>query len=192
MSVHGSSTAAAGAPSAAQMRVPRSAADPPGASAASSGALRAGVSAPILPWQRTSPLFRKYAIFIAALVGGALLVSGSIEAYFSFLEQRATLVRVQQEKAVATAATIEQFAQEIERQLDWAMPPPWVGPSATMDQRRSDYRRLLRQAPSVTDVRYVDRSGRERLRVSRLSVNARETLDDYTADPRFLQLIAGN
>ena len=52
-------------------------------------------------------LFRKYVSVIIALVGGALLVSGSIGVYFSFQETRNSLLELEREKARAAADRIE-------------------------------------------------------------------------------------
>ena len=48
-------------------------------------------------------LFRKYVVAFVVLVGGALVTSAALEAYFSFGENQQALVAVQREKA-ATAA----------------------------------------------------------------------------------------
>lgn len=195
MSVNARSAAPAGTPAATPHAVPAApAAHAEGtgrASGGSLGGLARIVRSILSPWRRASPLYRKYAVFIASLVGLTLLVSGTVEAYFSFLEQRAALVRVQQEKAAGAAAKITQFVSGIEKQLEWAMPPEWIVSQLNLEQRRADYRRLLRQAEYVTDVRYLDSQGYERLRVSRVSVNARETLEDHRNDPRFVQARAG-
>ena len=65
-------------------------------------------------------LFLKYVVLFVSLVSGALLASGLIEIYFSFQENKAALVGIQREKALAAAAKIEQFIKEIERQVGWA------------------------------------------------------------------------
>ena len=51
-------------------------------------------------------LFRKYVALFVTLVSGALLTSGAIEIYFSYQENKEALVRIQREKALATAARI--------------------------------------------------------------------------------------
>ena len=111
-------------------------------------------------------LFRKYVALFTLLVSGALLVSGVVEIYFSYQENKAALLGLQREKALAAAAKIDQFIKEIERQMGWTT-QPLLGPPATqMDQRRVDYLRLLRQAPPITEISYLDPEGREQLRVS--------------------------
>ena len=60
-----------------------------------------------------------------------------------------------------------------------------------MEQRRSDYFRLLRQVLAVTEVSYIDPHGLEQLRVSRLAMDVVGSKTDYSQDPRFLQPKAG-
>ena len=49
-------------------------------------------------------LFRKYVVFFAVLVSGALLTSGLVQLYFSYQENQTTVVSVQRAKAVAAAS----------------------------------------------------------------------------------------
>ena len=60
-------------------------------------------------------LVRKYALLFIALVGVALVVNSALDFWFSYQENKAALVRVQQEKADAAAQRIEQFVEEIGR-----------------------------------------------------------------------------
>src|SRR3989441_8177423 len=136
-------------------------------------------------------LFRKYVALFTLLVSGALLVSGVVEIYFSYQENKAALLGLQREKALAAAAKIDQFIKEIERQMGWTT-QPLLGPPATqMDQRRVDYLRLLRQAPAITEISYLDPAGREQLRVSRLAMDVMGSGTDSSRDPKFLEPKAG-
>src|SRR3989442_1883863 len=132
-------------------------------------------------------LFRKYVALFTLLVSLALLASGIVEIYFTYQENRAALLVLQREKALAAAGKIEQFTKEIERQMGWTT-QPLLGPPATqMDQRRVDYLRLLRQAPAITEISYLDPAGREQLRVSRLAMDAVGSGTDVSPDPKFLE-----
>ena len=144
---------------------------PPGAAAA--------------PGTRRGRLFWKYVIVIVALVGGALLASGLVEIYFSYQENKGALVALQREKALGAASRIELFIKEIERQIVWTTQPQLVAPSAALEQRRIDYLRLLRQVPPITELSYLDASGKEQLRVSRLAMDVIGSQQDYAHDPRF-------
>lgn len=44
-------------------------------------------------------LFARYAIPLVVLVSGALVVSGLVEIYFSYQENKSALARIQHEKA---------------------------------------------------------------------------------------------
>jgi len=112
-------------------------------------------------------LFRRYVVIFAALVSGGLLASGLVGMYFSYQENQAAVVRLQRGTAVALAASIEQFIRETEHQVDWVVEPPDAAARPTIEQRRSDFQRLLRQAPAISQVRYIDGAGQEQLRVGR-------------------------
>src|SRR6202023_3635951 len=110
-------------------------------------------------------LFRKYVALFLAVVCVALLSSGLSEIWFSYQEHKAALIRIQKEQAEAAAAKIGQFVKEIESQVGWTTQLPWsVG---TIEQRRFDALRLLRQVPAVTELVFLDATGLEQLRVSR-------------------------
>ncbi len=130
-------------------------------------------------------LFRKYALFFVGLVGTALVVNGGLDFWFGYQENKAALIRVQQEKANAAAQRIEEFLAEIERQIGWTTHAEW---SATpLDQRRLDYARLLTQVPAITVISELDGDGKERLRVSRLSVDVVSSLKDQSQTPAFVE-----
>jgi adenylate cyclase len=135
-------------------------------------------------------LFRKYVTVLVALVAGALIISGLIEGYFSYLENQTALVGIQRAQAAGAAARIEQFVNEIERQVHDS-PPAAPAAAVTLAQRRSDLLRLLRQAPSLTDVSYLDAAGHEQMRVSRLALNVAESFEDYSRDAKFLEAKSG-
>jgi signal transduction histidine kinase len=136
-------------------------------------------------------LFRKYVVVFAGLVGTTLLVSGGVELYFSYFENKEALVLIQREKALGAAAQIEQFVHEIERQIGWTTHPQLATGQAALDQRRLDYFRLLRQVPAVTEISQLDTSGREQLRVSRLAMDVVGSGINYSKDPRFVEATAG-
>src|SRR5215216_5008093 len=77
-----------------------------------------------LPWRRT--LAAKYALWLGALVAGALLASSALQTEFSFRERQAELVLLQREKANVVAGRVERFLTEIAMNMDWVVTP---GPS---------------------------------------------------------------
>src|SRR5215467_7421549 len=102
---------------------------------------------------------------VGAIMFVLLLANGLSEMWFSYQEHKASLIRIQREQADAAAAKIGQFINEIVSQVGWTTQLPWsVG---TMEQRRFDALRLLRQVPAVTELAFLDASGTEKLKVSR-------------------------
>ncbi|HSE05117.1 MAG TPA: GAF domain-containing protein [Methylomirabilota bacterium] len=135
---------------------------------------------------RRRRLFWKYVFFFSLLVTVALLASGLIEIYFSYQENKAVLAALQREKAQAAAVRIEGFIVEIERQMGWVTQPRAVA-AAPLEQRRFDFYRLQRQVPPITEISYIDATGREQVRVSRLAMDVFGSNADLTADPRFTE-----
>ncbi|MBL8378249.1 MAG: HAMP domain-containing protein [Burkholderiales bacterium] len=141
------------------------------------------------PQVRRGRLFRRYFLFIMALVCGALLASGGISLYGSYQENKLALARLEKEKAVAAAARIEQFIKGIEQQLGFAALPQ-LG-SEGVEQRRVEFLKLLRQAPAVTDITQLDDRGQEALTVSRLAMDNVGASKDRALDPAFLNARPG-
>ena len=56
-----------------------------------------------------SRLFIKYVVLFVAVVSLALVANGVFDVYFSYQEQKASLVRIQREQAEAAAGKIGQF-----------------------------------------------------------------------------------
>ncbi len=133
-------------------------------------------------------LFAKYVALFVAVVAIALLANGLFEVLFYYREHKASLIRVQHEQAEAAAAKIGQFVKEIESQLGWTTQLPWT--AGSIEQRRFDALRLLRQVPAITELAQVDSSGRERLRVSRLAMDAIDSGIDLSSDPKFTEAVA--
>ncbi|HEY5290870.1 MAG TPA: cache domain-containing protein, partial [Burkholderiales bacterium] len=136
-------------------------------------------------------LFPKYATLIIALVGGMLVASGGISLYFSYRENQEHLVALQREKAEAAATRIEQYILDIEQQLGWTALPQVGAGGNPLDQRRFEYLKLLRQVPAITEVAWIDASGRERLKVSRLAMDVSGADIDLSQDPRFTEAKSG-
>ncbi len=134
-------------------------------------------------------LFRKYLIVLVALVGGTLVLSGLVEGYFSYRENQTAVVDIQRAKAVGAATRIEQFLRDVERQVHDG--PPAVTDALSPEQRRNELLRLLRQTPSLTDVSYLDPTGREQMRVSRVELNVVGSLEDFSRDAKFLDAKSG-
>src|SRR6202165_1597225 len=145
-------------------------------------------AAPPLGTRIRSRLFAKYVALFVAVVGVALLSNGIFEVFFYYREHKASLIRIQHEQAEAAAAKIGQFIKEIESQLGWTTQLPWS--AGSIEQRRFDALRLLRQVPAITELAQLDASGKERLRVSRLALDGVGSNVDFSKDPKFTEAVA--
>jgi hypothetical protein len=55
----------------------------------------------------------------------------------------------------------------------------------SLDQRRSDYFRLLQQVPALTELSELDGEGKEQVKISRLDMDVVDSKQDFSGDPRF-------
>ena len=155
----------------------------PGA-AGSSGQARSTMGASIV----RSRLFIKYTVLFVAVIVLALVANGAFEIWFSYQEHKGSLINIQQQQAVAAADKIEEFITQIESQVGWTTQLPWT--DGTLDQRRFDALRLLRQVPAITELAQIDAAGREQLKVSRLTMDVVGSSIDYSHKPEFTQAVA--
>ena len=132
-------------------------------------------------------LIRKYVALVVALVVAALLTSGLTELYFSYQDNKKVLTRIQSEKARSAAASIDQFLNPILLQITGVAHPPVEGGTKGLDEREVNYLRLFDRVPDVSEVSYLDASGREALRVSQFEIAARGSGKDSSNEPRFLE-----
>jgi signal transduction histidine kinase len=143
----------------------------------------AALLAAILP----AGLARRFARALVALVTVALVAHGAVNMWLSYTEATVAAVNVQREKALAAAERVAQFIGEIESQMGWTTRAEWA--RVGLEQRRYDFIRLLRQAPPVTELLYIDGAGREQLRLSRLEPDVLGSGLDLAQDPRFARAV---
>src|ERR1700710_595024 len=134
---------------------------PQGRTLAASPVASAAPEVPAAGPKIRSRLFTKYVALFVAVVGVALLSNGIFEVFFYYREHKAALIRIQHEQAEAAAAKIGQFIKEIESQLGWTTQLPWS--AGSIEQRRFDALRLLRQGAAVPHPAAGGLTGRERL-----------------------------
>ena len=108
---------------------------------------------------------------------------------------RALQMRVLRLQVEAAAKMIGQFIKGIESQVGWTTQLPWS--AGTLDQRRFDGLRLLRQVPAITELAQLDSTGKEQLEVSRQQTcsiaghcNVGGNHGDYSKDPKFTEAVA--
>jgi len=149
-----------------------------------SGTARSGAGASIV----RSRLFFKYTLLFVTVVVLALAANGLFEVLFSYREHKSSLIGIQEQQAVAAADKIEEFITQIESQVGWTTQLPWT--DGTLDQRRFDALRLLRQVPAITELAQIDAAGHEQLKVSRLTMDVVGSRIDYSQKPEFTQAVA--
>ena len=149
-----------------------------------SGVPPSGVGASIV----RSRLFFKYTLLFVTVVVLALVANGGFEVLFSYQEHKSSLISIQQQQAVAAADKIEEFITQIESQVGWTTQLPWT--DGTLDQRRFDALRLLRQVPAITELAQIDAASHEQLKVSRLTMDVVSSGIDYSHEPEFTQAVA--
>ena len=132
-------------------------------------------------------LARRLARAFVGLVAAALAINGAINMWLSYEEATSSAIGVQREKALAASERVAQFIGEIESQIGWTTRAEWA--RISLDQRRYDFIRMLRQAPAVTEALFIDGQGREQLRLSRLEPDAVGSATDLSADDRFRRAV---
>src|SRR5580698_5672972 len=142
------------------------------------------------PASMRGPLFRKYVAATVAVVCLALVINGLLDIWFSYREQRALLIRMQQEQAASAAADISQYFHEIESQMGWIASLPWG--SDNLEQWRLDAVRLMREAPAITELMQLNGNGREQFSMSRQSKDIIASENDRYSDPAFAGAMTGH
>src|SRR5262245_41247807 len=97
-------------------------------------------------------------------------------------------LRILRLRAETAADRIGQFIREIESQIGWTTQLPWS--AGTIDQRRFDSLRLLRQVPAITELSQLDATGTEQLLVSRLRMDVVASKADLSNEPKFAEAVA--
>ena len=153
-------------------------------------------------------LFRKYVAVLVVLVGGMLTASGLVELYLAYQDTQRSVISIQREKALAAAGRIEQLVKEIERHVrgtthaatggqtlaspgTQSVAIPKALAAALAEQREINFLQLLRNVPAIMEVRHLDTSGKEQLRVSRLALDAIGSGEDFSGTPAVLGAKSG-
>jgi signal transduction histidine kinase len=134
---------------------------------------------PAAPPRARSRLWLKHASVMAMLVCSGLTLLGLTEIVFAYQESLAQVGRTQTAQAQEVASAIRASLGVVERQLGAITVLPWdIDGWLTLQQRRDEYLRLLRIAPAVQSVSFIDAAGAERLAVSRSDVDRITALPD--------------
>ncbi|HEV2899954.1 MAG TPA: adenylate/guanylate cyclase domain-containing protein [Pseudaminobacter sp.] len=126
-------------------------------------------------------LFRKYFIALFAAVIVPIAASGISDAWFGYRDQRAMLSALLRVETRSAAGRMQSFLDGIRDQLRWM-----VQRTLTADNRgqhRLEALLAMRRAPAIVSVSLIDRTGVERLHVSRIGLNRVEGGLDRSGDP---------
>jgi len=133
-------------------------------------------------------LFKKYALFFSALVGGSLFISGVLGIGFSYQENKQALIRLQQEKARGAAERVGQYLFDLEQKISTATAP--TNGMSHLDQRMAEIQ-LLRRISAIREIALLDPSGIEVLRVSPYAPDALRSGRDLSGEDAFKQVKSG-
>lgn len=146
--------------------------------------MRTRAIASILP----AGLARRLARVFVGIVSGALAINGAINMWLSYEGATRSAIDAQRDKALAASDRVAHFIGEIESQMGWTTRSEWA--RISVEQRRYDFIRMLRQAPAITEALFIDSQGREQLRLSRLEPDAVGGNQDLSNDERFVRAVA--
>jgi signal transduction histidine kinase len=146
------------------------------------------VEAPVRPHRR---LIWKYTAVVVTLVAAAVVSVGLTELYFSSQDTKSAVTRVEQDKASSAATSIEQLMQGLLRELD-AVAQPTVGRRAAgLSERNQDFHRLLDHEKLISQLSYLDGSGKEQVRTSPLEIDRIGTGIDRSTSAEFVHARTG-
>jgi hypothetical protein len=91
-------------------------------------------------------------------------------------------------QAERIADRITQFIKESQNQVGWLTQLPLT--AGSIEQRRFDALRLLRQVPAITELSQLDAEGKEYLKISRLAMDVVGSGTDYSKEAKFTETVA--
>jgi hypothetical protein len=140
-----------------------------------------------VPAKLNRRLIWKYAAVVVTLVAAAVVSVGLTELYFSYQDSKRALTRVEQDKASTAATSIEQQIQEILRELEAVAQPTVDRGAAGLAERNEDFQRLLDREKFVSQLTYLDATGKERVRTSPLETDRIGSGIDFSRTPKFIR-----
>jgi two-component system, NtrC family, sensor kinase len=142
------------------------------------------VEAPVRPHRR---LIWKYAVVVVTLVAAAIISVGLTELYFSYHDSKKALTRVERDKALSAATSIEQLMQKLSLELDAVAQPTIKQGAAGLAERKQDFHRLLDHEEFVSQLSYLDSTGKEQVRTSPLEIDRIRSRIDFSRRAEFLR-----
>jgi two-component system, NtrC family, sensor kinase len=142
------------------------------------------VDTPARPHRR---LIWKYTAVVVALVAAATISVGLTELYFTSRDIKRAVTHVEQDKASTAAITIEQLTRDLIHELGSVAQPTVEHGRAGREERNQDFHRLLEREELISQLSYVDPSGRERVRTSPLEPDRTNGRVDLSSAPEFVR-----
>ena len=142
------------------------------------------VEAPAPPHRR---LIWKYAVVVVTLVAAAIVSVGLTELYFSYHDSKKALTRVERDKASSAATSIEQLMKKLLHELDRVAQPTIEKGPAGCAVRNDDFHRLLDREELVSQLSYLDSTGKEQVRTSPLELDRCGSGLDFSRRAVFLR-----
>ncbi|MGH3079395.1 MAG: HAMP domain-containing protein, partial [Gaiellaceae bacterium] len=137
--------------------------------------------------RRRRRLIWKYTSVVVALVAAATVSVGLTELYFSYQDSKRALTRVEQDRAAVAAAAIEQTMQDVLRELEGLAQPTEDAGKAGLTERNQDFHRLLARQKLVSELTYLDATGKERVRTSPLELDRIDSGIDFSEREAFVR-----
>jgi signal transduction histidine kinase len=132
-------------------------------------------------------LIWKYTTVVVALVAAASVSVGLTELYFSYQDSKRALTRVERDKASSAALAIEQLMQNVLRELEALAQPTNNQGDAGLTERNQDYHSLLVREKLVSQLSYLDATGKERVRASPLEIDRIDSGLDFSTREEFVR-----
>jgi signal transduction histidine kinase len=141
------------------------------------------LDAPARPHRR---LIWKYTAIVVALVAAAMISVGLSELYFSSRDTKREVTRHEQDKASSASLSIEQLVEGLLLELDAVAQPTVAKGAAGLRERNPDFHRLLDHEELISQLTFLDNSGREQVRTSPLEIDRIGLGVDRSTSPEFL------
>jgi len=142
------------------------------------------VEAPARPHRR---LIWKYVVVVVTLVAAAIVSVGLTELYFSYQDSKRALTQVERDKASSAATSIEQLTQKLLLELESVAQPPTEQGAAGLKERNDDFHRLLDRDELISQLSYLDASGKEQVRTSPLELDRIGQGPDLSRSAKFIR-----
>jgi signal transduction histidine kinase len=108
---------------------------------------------------------------VVTLVAAAVISVGLTELYFTSHDTKKAVTRVEQDKASSAALSIEQLVTELVHELDAVAQPTVAKGRAGLRERQQDFQGLLDHEARISELTYLDASGKEQVRTSTLEID---------------------